>query len=147
MCRPFAKGRDGLLISEGAGILVLETVEHAKARGRDTSIRLRAMPAMPMPMTLSPPTSAGMTRAMQAALADALLSPAEVSYINAHGTGTKANDMSETAAIEGRVWCILPADLIHQVGRWPCAWRLRRARSRGNRTRHAERHSAAYREL
>ncbi len=100
VCRPFAKGRDGLLISEGAGILVLESVAHAAARGRDTGIRLAGFSSNADAGDIVSPSVDGMSRAMRAALADAGLSPADVSYVNAHGTGTYANDIAETAAMK-----------------------------------------------
>jgi nodulation protein E len=100
VCRPFAKGRDGLLISEGAGILVLESVAHAEARGRDASIRLAGFASNADAEDIVSPSVDGMTRAMQAALADAGLGPEAVSYVNAHGTGTHANDIAETAAMK-----------------------------------------------
>jgi nodulation protein E len=98
--RPFAKGRDGLLISEGAGLLVLESVEHARSRGRDTSIRLAGFASNADAGDIVAPSVNGMTRAMQAALADAGMATGEVSYVNAHGTGTHANDIAETAAMK-----------------------------------------------
>jgi nodulation protein E len=98
--RPFAKGRDGLLISEGAGVLVLESVEHAKARSRDASIRLAGFASNSDAGDIVAPSISGMTRAMQSALADAALEPSAISYINAHGTGTHANDIAETAAMK-----------------------------------------------
>lgn len=98
--RPFAKGRDGLLISEGAGIMVIESVEHARARGRDASIRLAGFASNADAGDIVAPSINGMTRAMQAAIADAGLTAADVSYVNAHGTGTHANDIAETAAMK-----------------------------------------------
>lgn len=100
VCRPFAKGRDGLLISEGAGIIVLETVAHAKARGRDTSIRLAGFASNADAQDMLAPNMAGMTRSMQAALADAKVDANRISYVNAHGTATYANDIAETAAMK-----------------------------------------------
>ena len=100
ICRPFAKGRDGLLISEGAGIIVLETVEHAKARGRDASIRLSGFASNADAEDIVSPSVDGMTRAMRQALTNASMAPGDISYINAHGTGTRANDAAETAAMK-----------------------------------------------
>jgi len=100
VCRPFAKGRDGLLISEGAGILVLESLAHAEARGQAASIRLAGFASNADAGDIVAPSIKGMTAAMQAALADAGLEPSAVNYVNAHGTGTHANDIAETAAMK-----------------------------------------------
>ena len=98
--RPFAKGRDGLLISEGAGIIVLESVAHAKTRGKDAGIRLAGFASNADAGDIVAPSVNGMTRAMQAAIADAGVPPSAINYVNAHGTGTHANDIAETAAMK-----------------------------------------------
>ena len=91
--RPFDKDRDGFVLSEGAGILVLEEYEHAKARGANDLRRGAAAAATRPTPTTSPPrtrTGIGAAEAMRAALRDAGWNPADVQYINAHGTSTDA---------------------------------------------------------
>ncbi len=98
-CRPFSADRDGLVIGEGAGVLVLETLDHAQARGA-TILAEYAGAGMSADATdIVAPTVDGPTRAIQSCLAEAGLAPEEVDYVNAHGTGTKANDQIETQAI------------------------------------------------
>jgi len=91
-CYPFAKRRNGTVLAEGAGILVLEELEHAKARGATVLAEL-----MGFGMTSD---IDGPARAMQIALDDARLSPGDIDYLNAHGTATTANDINETRAIK-----------------------------------------------
>ena len=98
-CRPFSADRDGLVIGEASGMLVLETFEHAKARGAPILAELAGVGMSGDAGDIVSPTVEGPTAAMLACLADAGLSTGEIDYINAHGTGTKANDEIETAAI------------------------------------------------
>ncbi|HET9534033.1 MAG: beta-ketoacyl-[acyl-carrier-protein] synthase family protein [Mesorhizobium sp.] len=98
-CRPFSADRDGLVIGEGAGMAVLETLEHAKARGATILAELAGAGLSGDAADIVAPTVEGPVAAMRACLADAGLAPEEVDYINAHGTGTKANDQIETVAI------------------------------------------------
>ena len=98
-CRPFSADRDGLVIGEGAGMLVLETFEHATARGAPILAELAGVGMSADAGDIVAPTVEGPTAAMQACLEDAGLAPGDIDYINAHGTGTKANDEIETAAI------------------------------------------------
>jgi len=99
--RPFDKDRDGFVIGEGAGILVLEELEFAKARGAEILAEVigYGMSADAYHMTAVAPEGAGAQRAMRAALADAGIEPHEVGYINAHATSTQA-DGNESCAIE-----------------------------------------------
>lgn len=99
-CRPFSKNRDGLLLSEGAGVLVLESEAHAKARGARTDIELAGFAANADAGDIVSPSADGMARAMRDCLADARMSAADIGYVNAHGTGTRANDNSETQAMK-----------------------------------------------
>ncbi|GLS29991.1 3-oxoacyl-[acyl-carrier-protein] synthase NodE [Mesorhizobium albiziae] len=98
-CRPFSADRDGLVIGEGAGMAVLETFEHATARGATILAELAGAGLSGDATDIVAPTVEGPTAAMLACLADAGLAPEEVDYINAHGTGTTANDQIETTAI------------------------------------------------
>jgi len=100
--RPFDLTRDGFVIGEGAGIMILEELEHAKARGAPIYAELTGYgsTADAYRMTDPHPQGRGAVRAIADALADAGLRPTDVGYINAHGTSTQANDSAETAAIK-----------------------------------------------
>ncbi len=98
-CRPFSADRDGLVLGEGAGIMVLESYEHATARGATILAELAGAGMSADAGDIVAPTIEGPTTAMQACLADASLAVEDIDYLNAHGTGTKANDQIETAAI------------------------------------------------
>jgi len=98
-CRPFSRNRDGMMISEGSGILILEDEAHARSRGVVPQIEIAGFASNADATDIVAPSAEGMTRAMQGALADADAVPGAISYINAHGTGTTANDATETAAI------------------------------------------------
>ncbi|MCT7376139.1 beta-ketoacyl-[acyl-carrier-protein] synthase family protein [Chelativorans salis] len=99
-CRPFADGRKGLVLGEGAGIAVLETLDHARARGAPILAELAGVGMSADAADIVAPTLEGPVRAMQACLTEAGLAAEEVAYVNAHGTGTKANDRLETEAIK-----------------------------------------------
>jgi nodulation protein E len=98
-CRPFSADRDGLVLGEGAGIAVLETLEHAQKRGATILAELAGVGMSADASDIVAPTVEGPVAAMEACLADADITPEDVDYINAHGTGTKANDEIETQAI------------------------------------------------
>ena len=100
--RPFDAGRDGFVIGEGAGCLVLESLEHAQARGARIYAELAGagMSSDAFHMTLPDETGRSQARAMAMALAEAGLEPSAIDYINAHGTATAAGDVSETKAIK-----------------------------------------------
>jgi 3-oxoacyl-[acyl-carrier-protein] synthase II len=99
-CKPFAKDRSGLVLGEGAAMLVLESWDRAVARGAPILAELAGYGLCTDAVHITRPSVDGQARAMQRALADAGLTPADIDYINAHGTGTQANDAVETAAIK-----------------------------------------------
>jgi nodulation protein E len=98
-CWPFAKRRNGTVLAEGAGVLVLEELEHAKARGATPLAELVGFGMTSDAEDMVNPSIEGPTVAMQIALDDARLSPSDIDYINAHGTATTVNDINETRAI------------------------------------------------
>lgn len=99
-CRPFSADRQGLVLGEGGGIAVLETLEHARARGAPILAELAGAGMSADASDVVAPTVEGPVRAMRACLDEAELEPQDVDYINAHGTGTRANDEIETTAIK-----------------------------------------------
>ena len=98
-CRPFSIGRKGLVLGEGAAMLVLEPLERARARGADILGEIVGFGLSADAADLTAPDLGGMTRAMEGALADGKLAAQDIQYINAHGTGTAANDLTETQAL------------------------------------------------
>ena len=98
-CRPFSRTRSGLVLGEGAAIVVLESRERALARGARVYAELLGFGMSADAGDLTAPDAGGGARAMQAALNDARANAEEIDYVNAHGTGTTANDRTETAAL------------------------------------------------
>jgi nodulation protein E len=98
-CRPFSKNRGGLILGEGAAMLVLETLEHASARGAKIYAQLAGFGMSADAHHLTNPLAEGAARAMNDALDDAGLSREQINYVNAHGTGTAVNDSTETRAL------------------------------------------------
>ncbi|MDU8911568.1 beta-ketoacyl-[acyl-carrier-protein] synthase family protein [Aestuariicoccus sp. MJ-SS9] len=98
-CRPFSATRSGMVQGEGAGVFVFEEMNHARARGAEILAEVVGFAMTSDAADIVMPSKQGAARAMQGALADARLPREEVGYINAHGTGTAANDKTECAAV------------------------------------------------
>lgn len=98
-CRPFSANRNGMVQGEGAGIFVFEDYDHAKARGAEILAEVAGFALSSDASDIVMPSKQGAARAMTGALQDAGLTPEDVGYINAHGTGTAANDKTECAAV------------------------------------------------
>ena len=100
--RPFDKARDGFVMGEGAGVFVLESLEHAQARGANILAELPGFGMTADAYHITSPASGGegANRAMKMALSDGDLNPTDIDYINAHGTSTPANDKNESIAIK-----------------------------------------------
>jgi 3-oxoacyl-[acyl-carrier-protein] synthase II len=99
-CKPFAKDRSGLVLGEGAAMLVLESADRARARGARIHAELAGYGLATDAGHITRPTVEGQAAAIRAALADARIEARQIGYINAHGTGTQANDAVESAAIK-----------------------------------------------
>jgi 3-oxoacyl-(acyl-carrier-protein) synthase len=99
-CRPFSADRDGLVLGEGAGVLILEAESHALRRGATILAEIKGYGASADSFHLTQPTQRGQASAMRRALEDAQLTPNDIDYINAHATGTQWNDENETKAIK-----------------------------------------------
>ncbi len=99
-CRPFSKDRDGMVLAEGAGMLLVEELEQAKERGAHIYAEIIGYGSSYDATHMTSPDIEGQSLAMERALADAALSPSDIDYISAHGTGTVVNDKTETAAVK-----------------------------------------------
>ncbi len=99
-CFPFAKKRNGTVLGEGAGILVMESLEHAQARGATILAEIVGYGMSSDAKDMVNPDTEGPNEAMRGALKDAQLSPSDIQYLNAHGTATTINDANETRAIK-----------------------------------------------
>lgn len=99
-CRPFSKDRNGLVLGEGAAVLVLEEWDRARARGAMIHAEIVGFGMGADAGDITAPDEAGAAQAISAALSDASLRASDVQYVNAHGTGTRLNDRSETAALK-----------------------------------------------
>jgi nodulation protein E len=98
-CRPFSRDRKGLILGEGSAMLVLETLQSARARGARIYAEIAGFGMSSDAHHVTQPSAEGAARAMCGALRDAGLGPHDVGYVNAHGTGTTANDVTEAAAL------------------------------------------------
>ncbi|WP_299758411.1 beta-ketoacyl-[acyl-carrier-protein] synthase family protein [uncultured Boseongicola sp.] len=98
-CRPFSANRNGMVQGEGAGVFVFEEYEHAKARGANILCEIVGFSMTADASDIVMPSQQGASRAIAGALRDARIDASEVEYINAHGTGTAANDKTECAAV------------------------------------------------
>ncbi len=99
VCRPFSRDRLGLVLGEGAAMMVLEPLQRAQARGAEILGEIVGFGMSADAADLTAPDQGGMVRAIRTALDDAHLGPGEIQYVNAHGTGTAANDETETKAL------------------------------------------------
>ena len=99
-CRPFSAGRSGFAFGEGAGVLVIETMEAARRRGAAIHAEVAGIGLSTDVADPVQPTVAGPVRALETALADAAVAPADIAYVNAHGTGTQLNDVVETHVVK-----------------------------------------------
>lgn len=98
-CRPFSANRNGMVQGEGAGVFVFEEWEHARARGADILAEVIGFSLSSDASDIVTPSAQGAERTITGALQDARLNPEDVGYINAHGTGTSANDKTESLAV------------------------------------------------
>lgn len=98
-CRPFSANRNGMVQGEGAGIFVFEDYDHARARGAEILAEVAGFAMSSDASDIVMPSKQGAARAISGALKDARINPEQVGYINAHGTGTAANDKTECAAV------------------------------------------------
>ena len=99
-CRPFSRDRKGLVIGEGAAVLVIESLDHAKARSANILGEIVGFGMSADAGDLLSPNVGGMVRAINGALKDSGLNASDIQYVNAHGTGTAANDATETEALK-----------------------------------------------
>ena len=100
VCRPFSKDRRGMVLGEGAAVVVLEPLEAAQARGATILAEIVGFGMSADAKDLTSPDQGGMVRAIEGALTDGKLDTSDIQYVNAHGTGTAANDVAETSAIK-----------------------------------------------
>ena len=148
-CRPFSKDRRGMILGEGGAMFVLEPLEAAQARGARIHAELVGFGMSADACHITQPSIEGAARAMRAALRSAKLAPEQIGYINAHGTATLANDLTETAAIRQVFGAHADrlADQLHQIHARPRAGRGGGAGVPGDRDCAARRHAAAHRQL
>ena len=100
VCRPFSKDRNGMILGEGAAMLVLESLEHALARGAKPIVEIAGFGMSSDAHHITQPSAEGAARAIRMAVRDARIAPERIGYVNAHGTGTTVNDSTESRALE-----------------------------------------------
>jgi len=100
VCRPFSKDRNGMILGEGAAMLVIESLEHALARGAKPIAEIAGFGMSSDAHHITQPSAEGAAKAIRMALKDAGIGPESVGYVNAHGTGTTVNDSTETRALK-----------------------------------------------
>jgi nodulation protein E len=98
-CRPFSKGRNGMILGAGSAVFVLEEVEHARARGAEALVEIAGYGTSADAKDPVRPDAQGAAACMRNALTDANVEAGEIDYVNAHGTGTTANDATESEAL------------------------------------------------
>jgi nodulation protein E len=99
ICRPFSKDRNGMILGEGAAMLVIESLDHALARGAKPLAEIAGFGMSSDAHHITQPSAEGAAKAVRMALKDAGIAPEQIGYINAHGTGTTVNDVTETCAL------------------------------------------------
>jgi nodulation protein E len=99
VCRPFSKDRNGMVLGEGAAMLILEELDHALARGAKPLAEIAGFGMSSDAHHITQPSAEGAAKAVRMALKDAGIAPDQIGYINAHGTGTTVNDITETSAL------------------------------------------------
>ena len=116
-CRPFSANRNGMVQGEGAGVFVFEEYEHAKKRGAEMLAEVVGFSMTSDASDIVMPSQKGAARAIAGALKDAKINADQVGYINAHGTGTAANDKTECAAVASvfRKHADQVDDFVHQI--------------------------------
>jgi nodulation protein E len=99
VCRPFSKDRNGMILGEGAAMLVIESLDHAQARGAKPIAEIAGFGMSSDAHHITQPSAEGAAKAVRMALKDAGIAPEQIGYVNAHGTGTSVNDITETSAL------------------------------------------------
>jgi len=99
VCRPFSKDRNGMILGEGAAMLVIESLDHARARGASPIAEIAGFGMSSDAHHITQPSADGAAKAIRMALRDAGIAPEAIGYVNAHGTGTTVNDATETRAL------------------------------------------------
>jgi len=100
VCRPFSKDRNGMILGEGAAMMVIESLDHALARGAAPLAEIAGFGMSSDAHHVTQPSAEGAAKAIWAALKDAAIAPEQIQYVNAHGTGTAVNDVTETHALK-----------------------------------------------
>lgn len=99
VCRPFSRDRNGMMLGEGGAMLVIESLDHARARGARPLAEVAGVGMSSDAHHVTQPSAEGAARAISRALRDAGVAPEQIGYVNAHGTGTTVNDVTETRAL------------------------------------------------